>query len=67
MVEFSVQGMSCGHCVRTIAEAVRRVDPGAETRVDLSAGAVSIDSGVDASQLRQAIEGAGYSVTAKIA
>lgn len=67
MVAFSVGGMSCGHCVRAIAEAVRQVDPGAESAVDLATGTVSIESGADVDQLRRAIEAAGYSATSKIA
>lgn len=63
MVAFNVQGMSCGHCVRAISEAVRQVDPHADTTVELAAGTVSIESGADVSLLRQAVEAAGYSAT----
>ncbi len=63
MVAFNVQGMSCGHCVRAISEAVHQVDPQADTTVDLAAGTVLIESGADVSLLRRAIEAAGYSAT----
>lgn len=67
MVEFSVQGMSCGHCVGAIKEAVRHVDPGAETNVDLARGIVSIASDADADRFRQTIEAAGYLIAPKTA
>ena len=37
---FQVQGMTCGHCVRAVTEAVKSVDPQAEVKVDLATGKV---------------------------
>ena len=37
MQVFSVQGMSCGHCVKAITNAVQAKDPAASVRVDLAA------------------------------
>ncbi|GAC1342947.1 MAG: hypothetical protein NVSMB18_17880 [Acetobacteraceae bacterium] len=42
MHTFDVTGMSCGHCVRAVTEAVKRVDPAATVAVDLGAGRVTV-------------------------
>ena len=33
-----VEGMTCGHCVRTVTQAIQAVDPHALVDVDLSSG-----------------------------
>jgi copper chaperone len=35
---FQVQGMTCGHCERAVTQAVQRVDPAAEVKIDRPAG-----------------------------
>ena len=32
MLELNVTGMTCGHCVRTVTQAVKGVDPEAQVR-----------------------------------
>lgn len=61
MRSFKVSGMTCGHCVRAVTEAVQGVDPSAEVKVDLGAGRVTV-SGGDAGDERivQAIQAEGY-------
>jgi copper chaperone len=61
---FQVQGMSCGHCVRAVTEAVRSVDPQAEVKVDLASGQVEVQSQRDRAELARAIEEEGYKVAA---
>jgi copper chaperone len=61
---FQVQGMSCGHCVRAVTEAVRQLDPQADVRVDLASGRVDVQSERERAELAQAIEGEGYRVAA---
>ena len=39
MIEFRVEGMTCGHCVSAVTRAVKAVDPEANVRVDLEAKA----------------------------
>ncbi|WP_439859764.1 heavy-metal-associated domain-containing protein [Pseudomonas sp. MBLB4136] len=63
MQVFKVQGMSCGHCVRAITDAVRDRDPLAEVQVDLVAGEVRIDSPLPSEALIEAIFEEGYSVS----
>lgn len=59
---FQVQGMSCGHCVKAVTEAVRQVDPQAEVRVDLASGKVEVQSERERGELARAIESEGYRV-----
>ncbi len=59
---FTVQGMTCGHCVSSVTEEVQQI-PGVE-RVDvvLGTGAVTVTStqAFDDSAVRAAVEEAGY-------
>ena len=59
---FTVQGMTCGHCVASVTEEVQEI-PGVE-RVDvvLETGAVTVTSSepLDDSAVRAAVEEAGY-------
>lgn len=38
-----ISGMTCGHCVRTVTEALEQVDGVESARVDLQAGRAVID------------------------
>ncbi len=64
MLRLNVDGMSCGHCVRSVTEAVKRVDPKAEVRVDLQAKQVEAETDADAKVVMRAIADAGYAVSA---
>ena len=59
---FTVQGMTCGHCVSSVTEEVQEI-PGVErVEVVLETGAVSVSSSepLDDSAVRAAVEEAGY-------
>jgi copper chaperone len=62
-MKLRVEGMSCEHCVRTVREAVRKVAPGAEVRVDLATGTVEVAGPADRTAVEAAIREAGYEVT----
>ncbi|AEG67397.1 MULTISPECIES: heavy-metal-associated domain-containing protein [Ralstonia solanacearum species complex] len=64
MTTFSVEGMSCGHCVAAVTRAVQQVDAAAQVQVDLPSQTVAVRSGAATEALRQAIEQAGYPVKA---
>jgi len=64
MLRLNVEGMSCGHCVRSVTEAVKSVDPNAEVRVDLKGKRVETDTAVDPQVVMRAITEAGYTVAA---
>lgn len=61
---FQVQGMSCGHCVGAVTQAVKSIDPQAEVKVDLASGKVEVSSQQDAAAIAKAIEEEGYKVAA---
>ena len=61
---FNVQGMSCGHCVGAVTQAVKSVDPQAEVKVDLASGQVDVQSQQDRAAIARAIEEEGYKVAA---
>jgi copper chaperone len=61
---FQVQGMSCGHCVGAVTQAVKSVDPQAEVSIDLASGKVEVQSQQDPAAIARAIEDEGYQVVA---
>jgi copper chaperone len=63
-LELKVEGMSCGHCVRAVTEAIRAKDPTAEVSVDLSAKTVRAATNLPREQVAAAIEEEGYKVAA---
>ncbi|MEJ7688853.1 MAG: heavy-metal-associated domain-containing protein [Variovorax sp.] len=58
--KFQVAGMSCGHCVSTVENAVKTVDPEAQVTVDLETGKVHVLSEQPRQDIVAAIENAGY-------
>jgi len=59
---FTVQGMTCGHCVSSVTEEVQGI-PGVESvDVVLETGAVTVTSSqtLDDTAVRAAVEEAGY-------
>ncbi|POF39657.1 copper resistance protein CopZ [Pseudomonas laurylsulfativorans] len=62
MQVFNVEGMSCGHCVKAITQAVQAKDPAASVRVDLAAREVGVESALTAQQVIEAIREEGYGV-----
>lgn len=63
-MQLIVDGMTCDHCVRTITQSIRAIDPQARVEVDVARGTVIIAGGVDAAQATAAIEAEGYRVAA---
>ncbi|WP_223506226.1 heavy-metal-associated domain-containing protein [Pseudomonas sp. GL-RE-29] len=62
MQVFNVEGMSCGHCVRAITQAVQAKDPAASVRVDLASKEVGVETALTADQVIAAISEEGYGV-----
>lgn len=61
MQVFSVEGMTCGHCVRAVTQAVQGQDPAASVKVDLAAKEVGVESRLSADQVIALITEEGYS------
>lgn len=57
-----VDGMTCGHCVKTITRAITALDPAATVSVDLDEHLVHIVGALDADAAAAAITDAGYTV-----
>lgn len=62
MLDFQVNGMTCGGCARAVTNAVKSVDAAADVQVDLASKRVTVESTADATKIRSAIEEAGYGV-----
>jgi copper chaperone len=60
--EFKVQGMTCGHCVKAVTQAVQLLDNTAVVSVELDSGKVVINSDVPRERLVEAIRDEGYAV-----
>ncbi|WP_309675288.1 cation transporter [Pseudomonas sp.] len=60
MQVFNVQGMSCGHCVKAITQALQAKDPSASVRIDLAAKEVGVESALSADQVIAVITEEGY-------
>lgn len=62
MQVFSVEGMTCGHCVKAVTQAIKSQDPAAEVTVDLAAKQVSVQSQLSREVIAGLIREEGYSV-----
>ncbi len=63
MQNFKVSGMTCGHCVRAVTDAIHIVDPAATVEIDLDAGRVSVRTETASpSRIADAITAEGYTV-----
>ena len=60
MHTFNVQGMSCGHCVKAITQAVQAKDPAADVQINLGAKTVQVQSVLPADAVLAAIKEEGY-------
>ena len=63
--EYTVQGMTCSHCVVSVREEVSEIPNVVDVNVDLESGRLVVRGGdVDDAAVRAAVEDAGYEVTA---
>ncbi|WP_313599154.1 heavy-metal-associated domain-containing protein [Pseudomonas sp.] len=62
MQVFTVEGMTCGHCVKALTQAVKSRDPAAEVTVDLAAKQVSVQSQLSRETIAGLIKEEGYTV-----
>ncbi|WP_330209906.1 heavy-metal-associated domain-containing protein [Pseudomonas sp. AM4(2022)] len=58
---FSVEGMTCGHCVKAVTQAVQRQDSAASVEVDLKAKEVRVASSLSSDKVIDLITEEGYS------
>ena len=63
-MKLTVEGMTCGHCVRSITRAIQSVETSAEVNVDLERGIVAIEGRIGPEAAKAAIEARGYTQVA---
>lgn len=59
---YTVEGMTCGHCVSSVSAELARIPGVSDVQVDLASGAVTLTSQqpVDDAAVRAAVDEAGY-------
>lgn len=59
---YTVEGMTCGHCVASVTEEVKKIGGVSDVQVDLESGAVTVtsDAVLDTASVKAAVEEAGY-------
>jgi copper chaperone len=60
MIEYSVENLSCGHCVVTVTRALRQLNPTAAIRVDLARQRVWVAADVPPADVARRLADAGY-------
>lgn len=60
MQTFNLPTMSCGHCEKTVREAIAALDPEATVDVDLKTRTVRVESAVDRDRIADALKARGY-------
>jgi Cu+-exporting ATPase len=65
MYELTVEDMTCKHCVGRVTKAVQEIDQQAKVEIDLPTKRVKIDSQAELDRIAQAIDAAGYPVSAR--
>jgi copper chaperone len=62
---YTVQGMTCGHCVSSVKEEVGEIAGVTHVDVDLATGRLDVSgNGVTDDAVRLAVEEAGYKIVA---
>jgi copper chaperone len=61
---YTVNGMTCEHCVASVTEEISEIDGVSAVDVQLASGAVTVTSTepLDATAVRSAVEEAGYTL-----
>lgn len=62
MQVFNVEGMTCGHCVKAVTQAIKSQDPAADVTVDLAAKEVHVQSQLSSKAIAELIREEGYTV-----
>jgi copper chaperone len=63
---FTIQGMSCGGCVKSLTRVLESV-PGIEPiKIDIGKAHLRLDEGVTSQIVKEAVERAGFEVTNEV-
>ena len=60
--QFTVTGMTCGHCEAAVTRAIQQIDGGAQVRIDRAADLVQVESTQPREAIAAAIREEGYAV-----
>ncbi|MCS6765289.1 MAG: heavy-metal-associated domain-containing protein [Candidatus Protistobacter heckmanni] len=60
MMEFTIDAISCGHCVGRVTKAIQGVDQAAQVQVDLPTHKVEVQTTADKEKIVDALKQAGY-------
>lgn len=59
-MQFQIDNMTCGGCVRSVTKAIQSVDPAAEVNADTSTHKVDVKSSAAREKLAAALTEVGY-------
>ncbi|KAA8734983.1 heavy-metal-associated domain-containing protein [Acinetobacter qingfengensis] len=59
-MKFSVENMTCGHCVRAVTNALQDADAQAKVAVDLQQKQVIVNSSLDSAKVIALLQEEGY-------
>ena len=62
MQQFTVTGMTCGHCEAAVMRAIKQLDPAAVVQIDRAANRVDVESSQPRDAIAAAIREEGYEV-----
>jgi copper chaperone len=62
---YTVTGMTCGGCARSVESAIKAVAADAKVTIDLAKAAVTVD-GATEDQVKQAVDDAGFGFQGKV-
>ncbi len=60
---YDVQGMTCGHCVRSVTEEISALDGVESVDVDLEKGTAVVAGDAQPDAVKAAVKEAGYEIT----
>jgi copper chaperone len=61
-ITLQVEGMSCGHCIRAVTNAITALDQAAKVEVDLAAKRVVAQTSLPRADVVRAVEEEGFAV-----
>jgi copper chaperone len=64
MTSFSIPKMTCGHCKKSVEEAINRLDADIKIEIDLESHIAAVSGTVEIEAVIAALKDAGYEATA---
>lgn len=60
VVELTVEGLTCGHCVKAVTQAIHALDPAAKVDIGLPGGALRAETSLSPAKVAALVVGEGY-------